>query len=562
MKTLSDYGINVAPGTRRSTCPQCSAQRNKPHIKCLSVDTKAGLFFCHHCGFKGGLNGEDSDTIQEHFEKPKFVKTNLPQNIVDWFLKRGISAEVMAGNEISYGRSFKDADGIQFPYVKDGAVVNIKHRSLAKEFRQEKNAEKCLYRYDEISKLHSDTLIITEGEIDALSFCQAKFSMVTSIPDGAPSADAKAFSTKFDFLQSAEPIIESYKKIVLAVDNDAPGRLVEKELARRIGAEKCYRVQYPEGCKDANDVLVKYGWEKLREIVFVAKPFPVEGLFSCADFVQEIEMLYDTGARRGLSTGIDSLDDLYTVKPCEFTVVTGIPSHGKSNFMDAVAIGMVKKHGWKFLFFSPENWPIERHMQSLIEKYNRRPFDKDSYAGLRMDKKMVMNTVEQLKNNIFFLYPDKGSFPVDSILEKARAAVLRHGVNGIVIDPWNELEHQMENLSEAQYLSRELSKIRQFARRNGVHVWIVAHPKNLVANKQGEYDPPTMYMISGGAHWRNKADNGICIFRPCFEVDETIIIVQKVRFRETGEPGQVTVRYSRADGNYHSIIIQEQRTDA
>jgi twinkle protein len=550
MGTFADFGIRDINSAGRSICPKCSPERKKSHVRCLSVDEREGVWLCHHCGWKGTLKDHDSDSIQEHFEKPAFKKTSLPKNIIEWFSKRGIPLSVLEENSIAYGRSFKDSDGIQFPYMKDGEVVNIKHRSLGKEFRQEKNAEKCLYRLDEISKLIGDTLIITEGEIDTLSFCAAKFQMVTSIPDGAPSADAKTFATKFDFLTSAEPVIEAYSKIILATDNDAPGKLAEKELARRIGPEKCYRLTYPEGCKDANDVLVKHGWEKLREMVFTAKPFPVEGLFSCSDFAQDVECLYDHGSRRGLSTGMKTVDEFYTIKPCEFTVVTGIPSHGKSNFIDALVIGMVKAHGWKFLFFSPENWPVERHLQSLLEKYTEKPFDRHGLRSYRMTKKEVSESIESLKKNIFFLYPEKGSFPVDAILEKARAAVFRHGVNGIVIDPWNELEHQMDGLSEAQYLSRELSKVRQFARRNGVHVWIVAHPRNLMKDKDGSYKPPTMYEISGGAHWRNKADNGLCVYRPDFKIDETTLIVQKIRFSETGKTGEVKLRYCRDNGNY------------
>lgn len=552
--TLLDHGIADVNSAGRALCPKCSPERKKQHVRCLAVNPTEGIWFCHHCGWKGSIkNTHDSDSIVEHFERPTYKKSTLPETVLNWFAQRGISVGVLSENAIGYGRSFKDKDGIQFPYVKDGQVVNIKHRSLDKEFRQEKNAEKCLYRLDEISKLKGDTLIITEGEIDALSFCEAKYRMVTSIPDGAPSADAKTFATKFDFLGSAEAILASYDKIILAMDADAPGRLAEKELARRIGAEKCYRVVYPEHCKDANDVLVKFGWEKLREIVFNAKPLPVEGLFSCSDFSKEVECLYDAGYRRGVSTGIPGLDDLYTVKPCEFTVVTGVPSHGKSNFVDAMAVAMVKAHGWKFLFFSPENWPIERHLQSLIEKYTGKPFAKHSATSYRMDKKTLFDSMEALKPNIFFLYPDKGSFPVDSILEKARAAVFRYGINGLVIDPWNELDHQMDNLSEAQYLSRELSKIRQFARRNGVHVWVIAHPRNLQKDKDGTYKPPTMYEISGGAHWRNKADNGLCLFRPDLNVDRSVVIVQKIRFKEVGRTGELTLKFCRDDGNYKPL---------
>jgi hypothetical protein len=109
--------------------------------------------------------------------------------------------------------------------LKRGIVVNVKHRSHDKDFRQEKAAEKCLYRFDQIARCQSDTLIITEGEIYCLSFLESDFDMVTSIPDGAPNEGAKNYTTKFDFLKSAESILEKYKKIILAMDDDPNGNL-------------------------------------------------------------------------------------------------------------------------------------------------------------------------------------------------------------------------------------------------------------------------------------------------------------------------------------------------
>lgn len=547
-QSISDFGISIPSGITgetRSLCPKCSHDRRKCNVKCLVVNASEGMWFCHHCGWKGSTKGHDSDTIMEYFNRPRFIKTDLPANIVAWFEKRKIPVDILNDECISFANN-----AIQFPYYKECEVVNIKHRTFDKKFWQEKGAEKCLYRHDEISKLKSDTLIITEGEIDALSFLVAKFSMVTSVPDGAPSADAKEFNTKFEFLDNSQDIIDAYDKIVIAVDNDGPGRKLEQELVRRIGAERCLKIEWPDSCKDGNDVLVKHGWEYLRCIVLDAKPYPVEGLFNCLDFIREVECLYEKGERRGLTTGIKNIDGLYTVRPSELTVITGIPQHGKSNVMDCIAVNMAKLHGWKFLFFSPENWPVERHIQSLVEKYLEKPFDRNGRDSARMTKTEMQVGVKWINNHFHFLYPNAGTFSVETILKKARAAVFRYGINGLILDPWNELEHEMGNMTEAQYLSRELSKLRQFSRRNGIHIWVIAHPRNLQKDKSGKYQPPTLYEISGGAHWRNKADNGICVFREKFDSDESKIIIQKIRFRETGQVGEAIINYNYDDGNY------------
>jgi len=553
MQTWTALNIEVpagATGQIRTTCPQCSPERRKAKEKCLAVDTSKGVFFCHHCGWAGGLKGESPDEIRRVYKKPKYSKpSELPPEIIRWFQKRGISESILTANQIGYGPSFGKKPGIQFPYRKDGRVVNVKHRSLDKQFRQEKGAEKCLYRVDEISKLKGNTLVISEGEVDALSIQAVGIDMVCSIPDGAPSADAKSYTSKFDFLKSAEPIFDHYRNMILCMDADAPGRVAEREIARRLGVEKCFRVEYPAGSKDANDVLVRHGKEALKTVIGNAKPYPVDGLYSPSDYADDVLILYEHGENRGLPTGWKSLDPLYSVKPGEMTVITGIPGSGKSNLVEALAVNLTA-HDWRFVFFSPENWPVERHLQSLLEKVKKAPFRKHGHKNERMSVVDVKDGLAIMDGRFFFIVPKESPLSVDVILEKARVAIFRHGVRGVIIDPWNEIEHAYEGLTEAQYLSRELSKIRRFARMNQVHVWVVAHPRNLIKDKDGNYRPPTMYEISGGAHWRNKADNGICIHRPDYSVDLTEVYIQKIRFREVGKIGQATLRYCRDSGEY------------
>ena len=406
-----------------------------------------------------------------------------------------------------------------------------------------------------------ETLIITEGEIDALSCCEAGFNYVVSIPDGAPSANSKSFRTKFDFIRSAEKLLGQFQKIILAVDNDEPGKRAEQELSRRIGAEKCYRVGYPDGCKDLNDVLKSQGADAVRAVIKSARPYPVSGIIEPLDLKGRMGELYDRGIVRGASTGWKVVDELYTVKPCEMTIVTGIPGSGKSNWLDNLMINLSLLHGWPHAVFSPENWPVERHLQTLLEKLCDKPFanpvkewgPNGTKTIERMPKQMAMAGLNELNDYFHFIVPDEELMTVDTILEKARIAIFRYGVKGIVIDPWNEVEHQFQGLREDQYISLQLTKIRQFARKNGVHIWVVAHPRNLRKDDNGAYKPPTMYEISGGAHWRNKADNGICVHRPDYRTDEVKIIVQKIRFREVGTIGETALKYIRATGRYEDL---------
>lgn len=566
MKTFADYGITLpanASGDVKTICPQCSASRQKSTAPCLSVSVEKGTWNCWHCGWVGGLKAgvEKQDRKPKAPTRPRWSEllTKLPATVLKYFAERGITADVLAANQIGYGLEWMPGPNAQvsclhFPYIKGGEVVNVKYRDGHKNFRQAKDAEKCLYRFDEIASRSSKerTLYITEGEIDALTLCVCGVHAVTSVPDGAPAPDTKQYEKKFSFLESAESIIAAYGKVVLCVDADAPGQTLERELSRRIGVEKCWNVSYPDGCKDINEVLVKFGPEAVQYVLENATPSPVEGLFSVADLTGNVETLYAEGLQSGLSTGWHTMDQLYTVRPGEMTIVTGIPGSGKSNWLDALLVNLRHEHDWPFAIFSPENWPLERHIANLLEKIVRKPFSSKYSASERMTHKEVSEGMAFMDGFFNFIMPPEDSMSLDSILQKARAAIFRHGCKGVVIDPWNEIEHNRpERISETDYTSLALTKIRRFARMNSVHVWLVAHPTKLQKSKDtGEYPVPTMYDISGSAHWRNKADNGICVHRPDYENDITEVYIQKIRFREIGRIGKVELKYNRDCGLY------------
>ena len=161
-----DYGISVtgASGEVKTTCPKCSFTRKKKNDRCLSVNLDKEIWNCFHCGWKGSLKKTNNFKKFEEvvIVKPEPPKKGLPENIYQWFENRGITRSVVDGAKIGY-----DNRWIHFPFYKDGEVVNIKSRTGDKRFRQSKNAEKCFYRFDNMKGM--ETIIITEGEMDALS---------------------------------------------------------------------------------------------------------------------------------------------------------------------------------------------------------------------------------------------------------------------------------------------------------------------------------------------------------------------------------------------------------
>lgn len=554
MKSFLDFGIDVGgrnSGEADTTCPQCSESRKNKRARCLSVNIDKGCWTCHHCGWSGGLGaGELSrPIIAKTYRRPDYVAnaTGLPDEVVKWFAGRGITQEVLKRNQIGAGMAyFPQAEerkgAVLFPYFRGAEVINIKYRTRDKMFRMEAGAERVLYGLNDIG----ERLVWVEGEMDKLAVEVASVTSCVSVPDGAPTPNTKNYSNKFDFLDAAE--LDRAKVHVLAVDNDEPGMRLEDELLRRLGRENCLVARWPDGCKDANDVLMQHGAKTLRECLDSAQPVPVEGEHAVTEFADGMEKLYRFGLPKGLRTGWFSVDEHYTVMAGEWTLVTGIPGAGKSEWLDALMIQLAQAHGWRFAVFSPENQPTELHLSKLAEKYINKPFDIGPTE--RMTPAEKDRALTFLDQHFTFLLPELPT--VDALIERLRVIVKRKGVRGVVLDPWNEIDHSRpDGMSETEYISRSLSKLRSFMRSHGVHLWIVAHPTKLEKDKSGNYPVPTPYDVAGSAHWRNKADNCITIWRDhAANTDQVEIHVQKVRKKSVGRVGMVTLRYARATGNY------------
>jgi twinkle protein len=545
-----------------TTCPQCSASRKKSKSRCLSVNTVEGVWCCHHCDWCGSLkSGEESRSRPpKRVVRPAYVNpSNVPPVVRDWFALRGISEEVIARHGIGLQSVYmpqleEEVDCIVFPYVRNGETINVKYRTLeGKYFRQVKDAEKILYGLNDIV---GDWAIICEGEIDKLSFAEVGIPFCLSVPDGAPPAGSKPSDQKFDYLANCATQLDRLTKIILAVDNDPPGKTLEAELSRRLGPERCWRVTWPNGCKDANDVLLQRGAAMLKQCVDNAKPFPIEGVLTVRDVAADVAQFYQDGLRGGVSTGWPSVDKHYTIRPGELTVVTGIPSHGKTQLLDAVVVNVAQEHGWSVGICSPENLPVARHISKLVEQYTGFPFREGPTQ--RLPREGLMPALDWLHQHVVFVAPDE-AMTIPALLATAKQLVSRHGIRGLIIDPWNEFDHtRPSGQTETEYISTSLGQIRRFARNFGVHVWLVAHPQKLYRREDGSYPVPTPYDISGSAHWRNKADNCLTVWRDENEPTAPVkIYVQKIRFREVGTIGMVELRWNRINGRYEDTIASE-----
>lgn len=624
MATLSELlwenGIRLSgytEGNYKIRCPQCSHTRKNKSDPCLSITVHedGAVWKCHHCDWSGSVSDNPSrpparsayknghrngyanghanghrrdgrsDIGADHvgryahkapkkIERPVWDGQALPEPFYAWFAKRGISREVVDRNKIGCGVHYfpalkGESTCLMFPYIRNGELINVKYRSPSKDFMQAKNAEKIFMGLDDLGA-DPETIIIVEGEIDKLSFNQIDVWNVLCFGDGAPKKVRDDpvepdVDDKYSAVWNCREILEKTKKIILAVDGDEQGRALEEELARRIGKHKCWRVLWPQQndalLKDANEVLVAEGPQVLKELLDNVEPYPIDGLQQFNTALDDVMRLYAGGRPPGLTTGWDKIDDYYRVCPGTVAIVTGIPSSGKSEWIDALCVQLTEKHGWRHGVCSFEN-PIDEHLIKLIEKKTRLPF----WPGTRtrLTPEQIAEATRWINNNFFPIRLHDTSdrrVTIDRVLETARQAVLRYGIKGLIIDPYNELEHNRpQNMREDEYISDMLSKVKRFAQGHGVAVWFVAHPAKLPV-EDGKVRVPTLYNISGGAQWFNKADVGIVVHRHMKEdKQETEVHVQKVRFKHMGRKGIVKLYYDRPTGCYYEDPINADGT--
>ncbi len=269
-----------------------------------------------------------------------------------------------------------------------------------------------------------------------------------------------------------------------------------------------------------------------------------------------VESLWDKGLPPGDKTGWPSVDRHYTVVPGQLTVLTGWPGSGKSEWLDALLVNL-SRQGWKIAMFSPENQPVELHLTKLLEKLTGKPFGRGPTERMMRDE--IAEYLDQLAESFGFIAAPSGdSVSAKAVVDAATPWLDQHRdcKRGLVIDPWNELEHwRPANLTETEYVSQTLSMLRGWARVNQVHVWIVAHPQKMKREASGDLPVPRPDMISGSQHWWNKADCAVTVYREFVQdaPPEVQIHVQKVRFKHVGCIGAVTLRYDRVTGRYHEI---------
>lgn len=545
--------------TQRVLCPECSYERKKHNMKDLAIHRKMDGwgYYCHHCGVSGFVPFKKYELIR--LEKnviplKQNPTTKLEQRHYEFLKSRGISQETADAMKLFPAQKYfqrlnKQADAIGFPYFRNGVFTSAKYRALeAKDFTQDNGGAHDFFGIDHIDP--SLPVTIVEGEIDALTLMECGIKNVLSVPSGAPMkvTDGKVDASedkRFGFVWNAFDLLQKVPHVVIATDTDTPGQALAEELARRIGKDKCRIAKFDK--KDLNEVFLESGADEVKRIVDNAEPYPVAGLSSASKFIDRLNDLWGKGTGKGTSTGYSNVDEIYTVAQGQLTVVTGYPSSGKSNFVDQLMVNLGRKEDWKFAICSFENQP-EVHIARLMEIYKEKRFFDGVNRMTESEKEEAFKWVED-----HFMFLDSETVEpstIDSVLERAKVAVARIGIRGLVIDPYNYIENK-SGLAEHEFISNMLTRIQAFAKAYGVHVWFVAHPSKITRSNMDLPRPDGM-AISGSMAWWAKADCGLTVHRT--KTNDVEIAVWKCRYRWIGTQGETALSYNKATGTYRENV--------
>jgi twinkle protein len=472
---------------------------------------------------------------------------------IQWIDARGIDPE-LAERFGMFTKSDGSGNWLAVPYIERGQTVNHKYRLTAdKRHRMDPDAPLTLWNHDALLEpevVAGAAVVITEGEWDALVAIQCGFRFAVSVPNGAPQmqSDNPFEERRYQWFQRSKTLLDEVRTFILAVDGDEPGRVLAADLARLFGPERCKFVEYPDGCKDLNEVFLAKGGPAVADILASAKPYPIKGLYKFDDFPEPPPV-------QSLGVGIVGLDEMFPLVPGTFSVITGYAGQGKTSLLLVMLANLLKAGvPMAVASFETQVKPILlRRLRSAI--YGVEESDPACYRTGPADALLreKLSIIAQVSDD------EDSDMTLEYLIELAKTAVIRDGIRLLVIDPWNEIEHKRGgNETETDYTGRAIRELKRFARLYGCAVWLVAHPRK----PQGDGRPkaPTLYDLAGSANFANKADYGLVVHRTDSVSTCVDVRCAKVRMGLPGRMGRITLEWSKKTMSYAPLPGFEQPT--
>jgi twinkle protein len=551
---IEDYNVfKFSDGVKKAICPLCTPNRKPENQKKKDLELywETGLGFCHHCHERIQLHTFKKKVETRVYVKPTFKPKEVGSKVVKWFEGRGISQRTLKIAKVTEGREWmpqtqKEENTIHFNYFLNGELINTKFRDGKKNFKLCKDAEKIFYGLDSIRT--EKECIIVEGEIDALSFIEAGVYNVVSVPNGFNAQG----SISLDYLDGYLDYFDNKDKIYLALDNDEAGINGKEEFIRRLGAERCYIVDFGTS-KDANDYLQSNTKEELKGLLSEAKLTPMENIVVLDNLSEELDDFWLNGFERGMTIGLPDFDKHFSLALKQYTLLTGVPQSGKSEFLDELLLRINLKYGHKIGYCSTENEPFTFHYDKLAQKlYGRRP------KGLvEIESEAVKQVKAHITENVYHVQFDK-RYWLQDVLAKFTELVRRKGVRSFVIDPFNKVKLKDGSNDINKYTEEYHILLDEFVKKNDCHLFLVLHPNKMQLQEGSKqtHVMPTAYNMKGGGEHFDMSYNVLGVNR-IYESRLVHIKTLKVKFRHLGEINQdAFFSFNTINGRYEELQYQ------
>lgn len=524
------------------TCPYCRGGRSGDKGT-FSINLRTGQFKClrSSCSVSGNMVilakdfdwfslGKDVDAYYKTNNRKKYRKFKKkaepikPKTAAVAYLEsRGISSGTAEKYQITV--QTKNENVLVFPFLDAAGVMQfVKYRKT--DFDREKDTAKewceanCkpilfgMYQCNPENK----TLIMTEGQIDSLSVAESGIENAVSVPTG---------KNGFTWIPYCWDWMQQFETLIVFGDNENGIITLLDDMKRRFrGTVKAVRQQDYKGCKDANELLQKYGKEAVKKAVEQAQCVPVQRIVRLSD-VKAVDLF----SLPKILTGFKTLDKILSggIYLGQTAIVTGKRGDGKSTFTSQILVNALEQ-GMRILAYSGElpDYFFKRWMDFQIAgKHNviDRAAENGSVSYFVTNEKI--SKIEEWYKERAYLYDNQSTSDdeLENLLQTIEKAVQQYGIQLVLLDNlMTALDVGMSvDLYRAQ--SKFVDKLVKMAKRLQVAVILVVHPRK---NRFGNDDTDE---VSGSADITNKVDIVMTYKRnlTSFEDAERVVTISKNR---------------------------------
>lgn len=459
------------------TCPYCKPRATRGNVRTFSINLKTGQFKCLRasCGISGNMVTLSKDfdfslgnEVDEYYRpKKRYKRLKQPKEAIkpkpeaiQYLESRGISEEVAKKYEITVQTSHPNI--LVFPFYDEKGVLQfVKYRKTDFDKAKDANKEWCeastkpiLFGMKQCDDSF-DTLVLTEGQLDSLAVATAEIPNAVSVPTGAKG---------FTWIPYCWDWLCKWKKIIVFGDFEKGSISLLDELAKRLKdrVEHVREDNYKD-CKDANEILLKYGAEQVRKCVEESVKLPIDNVIDLAD-VKEL----DPYSIEKIPTGIADVDNLLCggIPFGVVTIVTGKSGKGKSTFVGQIITRALNKGDNVFVYSGempnylfknaidfqiagPAN-VVEEDRRDYVKRYVRKSAkDKivEWYRGKCMlyDRTMVKDEDTDLLNTIERMIVSQNVRVI--VIDNLMTMINKTRVKGSKLEAQSEVSNALEDMA-------------------------------------------------------------------------------------------------------------------